>query len=119
MTVHPPNNDHLTVTNFIVPETGSYSVLDLGVQKTSVIGDTLIFKVFNNNKSLIASLQASTDNVWVLDDSAYNLGNLSAGDNIYFAVDRDGTYDADFCVITWTVVKNQTTDAAHEMYEGP
>ncbi len=37
-----------------------------------LLGDTLTFKVFDNNKSLIASLQASTeeftDNLWVLQD---------------------------------------------------
>lgn len=37
-----------------------------------LLGDILTFKVFDNNKSLIASLQASTeeftDNLWVLQD---------------------------------------------------
>lgn len=37
-----------------------------------LLGDTLTFKVFDNNKAVIASLQASTeeftDNLWVLQD---------------------------------------------------
>ena len=101
--LHPPENGHLVVAAFKVPEPGAYSVYNLAARRPSSSGATVRYKVFNAQKSLIANLQATNSSSWVTDPQTYNLGNLIAGDTLYFAVDRDGTYAFDAAEIAWTI----------------
>lgn len=101
--LHPPNTDHLTVAAFVVPQNGSYTVSGLGVRRVYHLGGPVRFKVFDQNKNLLADIQATNNQNWVVDNATYTLGNLSAGDRIYFATDRDDNYNYDFTEVTWTV----------------
>ena len=110
--LHPPENGHLVVAAFKVPEAGAYSVYNLAARRPSSSGTTVRYKVFNAQKSLIANLQASNSRSWVTDSQTYNLGNLAVGDTLYFAVDWDGTYAFDAAEIAWTIKRtgqSQTT----------
>ncbi|MBA7715823.1 hypothetical protein ES703_124881 [subsurface metagenome] len=105
--LHPPENDHLTVAAFVVPQTGQYSVYDLAVRRVWYEGDLAGYKVFDEDKNLLAYIVATTDQDWVTDPNMYNLGTLQAGDRIYFAVDReDANYFWDATEIIWTIEKN-------------
>ena len=110
--LHPPENGHLVVAAFKVPEPGAYSVYNLAARRPSSGGATVRYKVFNAQKSLIVNLQATNSSSWARDPQTYNLGNLIAGDTLYFAVDRDGTYTFDAAEIAWTIKRtgqSQTT----------
>lgn len=100
--MHTPDNDHLTVASFIVPEDGEYTVSDLAVRGVLPWSSGATFKVFDNTKTLISSL-TTTGQTWVTDETAYDLGALSAGDRIYFAVDRDADFIGDAVEINWSV----------------
>ncbi len=105
--LHPPENDHLTVAAFIVPVAGNYSVYDLAVRRVWWEGSLAGYKVFDDSKSLLTHIVATTDQDWVTDPTTYNLGTLAAGDRIYFAVDReDANYFWDATEIIWTIEKN-------------
>jgi len=105
--LHPPENNHLTVAAFIVPEEGSYSVYDLAVRRLHNEGDLAGERVYNSNKNLLTHIVASTNRDWVTDSASYNLGSLQAGDRIYFAVDReDANFWWDATEIIWTIEKN-------------
>ncbi len=100
-------NDHLTVAAFIVPVAGDYSVYNLAVRRVDDGGDLAGYRVFDESKSLLTHIVATTDRDWVTDPSTYNLGTLAAGDRIYFAVDReDANYFWDATEIIWTIEKN-------------
>ena len=105
--LHPPDNDHLTVAAFVVPQAGNYSVYDLAVRRVWYEGGLAGYKVFDEDKNLLTHIVASTDQDWVTDPNTYNLGTLVAGDRIYFAVDReDANFWWDATEITWTIEKN-------------
>jgi len=106
--LHPPENNHLVVAAFIVPEAGSYRVRDLAVRRVHNEGDLAGYRVFDSNKDLLTltPIVASTNRDWVTDSNTYNLGSLQAGDRIYFATDReDANYWWDATEIIWTVEK--------------
>jgi hypothetical protein len=70
-------------------------------------GDLAGYKVFDEDKNLLAYIVATTNQDWVTDPTTYNLGTLAAGDRIYFAVDReDANYYWDATEIIWTIEKN-------------
>lgn len=105
--LHPPDNDHLTVAAFIVPEAGSYSVYDLAVRRVWYEGGLAGYKVFDEDKILLTHIVATTNQDWVTDLGTYDLGTLQAGDRIYFAADREGDYFYwDATEIIWTIQKN-------------
>jgi hypothetical protein len=104
--LHPPDNDHLTVGAFIVPVAGDYSVYDLGVRRVWWEGSLAGCRVFDESKSLLTHIVATTNQDWVTDPNTYNLGTLTAGDRIYFAVDREDDYYWDATEIIWTIEKN-------------
>jgi len=104
--LHPPDNDHLTVAAFIVPVAGNYSVYDLAVRRVWWEGSLAGYRVFDESKSLLTHIVATTNQDWVTDPNTYNLGTLTAGDRIYFAVDREDDYFWDATEIIWTIEKN-------------
>jgi predicted esterase len=101
--MHPPNNNRLMVTAFIAPTSGTYTVSNLGARRTSSIGGTVRYRVFNQSKTQIANIQAFNNQDWSTSTATYSLGNLNAGDRIYFAVDRDGDYTVDCTEVTFTI----------------
>jgi len=101
--LHPPNNSHLTVAAFVAPHDGYYTVSDLAVRRVYSEGGSVTYKVFDSSQELITSLQASNNRIWVIDGNTYILGNLSADDRIYFAVDNYEGYSFDATEIAWTV----------------
>jgi hypothetical protein len=106
--LHPPENEHLTVAEFIVPQTGDYSVYDLAARRVASDGELIGYKVFDSDENLIAHLVASANQDWVTDATTYSLGTLEASEGIYFAVDReDAHYYWDAAEIVWTIEKNE------------
>lgn len=117
--MHPPNNNKLIVSAFIAPEHGEYSLVDLGVRRVFTAKGTVTYRVFDNHKNPIVALQATNDQDWVMSGERHGLGTLSAGQKIYFAVDRDGGYGSDFTEVTWTVELTGPPSAARTMAEAP
>ena len=103
--LHPPENDHLTVAAFMAPFDGTYSISDLAVRRVHNQGDTVTYKVFDASKNQVATLTASNNRAWVTDEKICELGFLSAGDRIYFAVDKgeNDNFYWDATEIVWTV----------------
>ncbi len=103
--LHPPDNDHLTVASFMAPFDGNYGISDLAVRRVHNQGSIVTYKVFDASKNQVATLTASNDRAWVTDEKIYELGFLSAGDRIYFGVDRgeNDNYYWDATEIAWTV----------------
>ena len=103
--MHPPSNLHLTVSAFIVPSGGTFTVSNLAVRRVSNSGANAILKLFNSSKELIATLTATNNRAWVTDDKNYDLGNLAAGDRIYFAIDNADNYNNDGTELIFTVTQ--------------
>ena len=103
--IHPPNNNHLTVCAFEVPEDGRYELSSLAVRNVSseTFGEGVIYRVFNENQVEVATVASPSGQAWVVDNQVYDMGNLTTGDKLYFAVDRDGDYSYDATEIVWTV----------------
>jgi len=59
-------------------------------------------------RNLRLSIEATNDRAWVVDENKYELGELTAGKRIYFAVDRgvNDNYYYDATEISWTVTKS-------------
>ena len=108
--LHPPNNLHLTVAAFRVAESGNYSVSELAVRRVDgTAGQTVRLRLFNAQGVELANLQASSNRAWVRSTSTFSLGNLVAGNYIYFAVDGDGGFGWDATEIAWQVQAVNTT----------
>jgi PKD repeat protein len=104
--MHPPNNSHLVVAAFRIPEAGTYTLSGLAVRRVdNNPGQTVRYKVFNSQRVLIANLRATSNRAWVTDATTYSLGSRSVGDFIYFAVDRDGTWAWDATEISWIITR--------------
>ena len=104
--VHPPSNDHLVVVAFTAPVQGHYTVCDLAARRIDTRMDfckNVTYCVFDNSKSEFAQIIATNDQDWVVDSGAYDLGDLQAGEQIYFAVGRYEHYYWDSTEISWTV----------------
>lgn len=111
--MHPPDNDHQTVAAFIVPEAGSYWVNNLGVRRVSEQGGTVEFKVYDptqQQRSTLTGLAGSQ--AWNRSGTGVNLGFLTAGQRIYFAVERDGDYYFDMTEVSFSVTSTTATSAA-------
>jgi hypothetical protein len=109
--LHPPDSDSLAVAAFMIPINGTYSISDLAVRRVHNQGGIVAYKVFDNSKMQIASLTAANDRTWVTDAKIYELGFLSAGVQIYFAIDKgeNDNYYWDATEIVWTVTLNRNT----------
>ncbi len=101
--LHPPQSDHLMVAAFVVPITGDYGLSDLAARRVSSSGGTVRYIVLAPSRAVVSTLRAGTDRAWVRDPGQYPLGQLRAGDRIYFAVDRDGDYGWDATEISFSV----------------
>jgi hypothetical protein len=103
--MHPSDNDRLVVAAFVVPFDGDYSLSNLGVRRVHNEGGSVGYKVFNGSKKLITGLTATSNQLWVVDDSVYDLGRMQAGDRIYFSVDRGRNDDFawDAAEVSWTI----------------
>lgn len=106
LAIHPPVNDHNTVVAFKVPQNGTYVISNLGVRRVSNSGNNVRLRVFNPAGTQLTTLNATNNQDWVTTATTYNLGALTAGQYIYFGVDRNGVYDWDAAEISWTVTKN-------------
>jgi len=105
--MHPPADDHNMVAVFTVPETGHYSVSDLGARRVAAGGETSRLQLFNKLGVLIASVVAGNDQAWVHSNTTYDLGTLLTGEKIYFAVGRDGDWELDATEISWEIVATE------------
>ncbi len=105
--LHPPESDRLAVAAFVAPFDGTYHVSGLAARRVYNQGNGVTFFLFGPNQNALDSLNATSDRAWVTSDSTHDLGWLSAGDRIYFAVGR-GYQDHfywDAAEIAWTVTK--------------
>lgn len=101
--LHPPDTDNLVVAVFVAPRSGTYTLSNLAVRRVDGNpGQSVRYKVFNPQREMLANIQA-TSQAWVQGAQSYDLGELQAGDKIYFAVDRDGVYWWDSTEITWSL----------------
>ena len=114
--LHPPENNRLVVAAFVVPLDGSYSVSNLAARRVHYQGVTVSYKVFDASKTLVSSFQASNNRDWVTDENIYDIGILTAGDRIYFAVDQDGGYGWDATEIAWTITVLPSPDINDDGY---
>ncbi|MHC4324742.1 MAG: Calx-beta domain-containing protein, partial [Planctomycetota bacterium] len=110
ISVHPPDNDHLIVTAFVVPLQGNYVVSDLAVRRLVAgnCGQQVRLSLFDQNQNRLASLEAGidmNDGAWVVDREVYTLGHLEAGDRIYFGVERVDDFYGDAAEIVWTITR--------------
>ena len=101
--LHPPQNDHLVVAAFVVHFAGTYRLTDLGARRRVTSGNSVVYRVFDNNELLVATLRAGNNTVWTTDTNVYWLGRLAAGDRVFFTVDRDGDYGWDATEVAWTL----------------
>jgi len=101
--LHRPQNDHLVVAAFVAPFDGTYRLTDLGARRRDSEGNSATYRVFDQNKVLVASLQAFNTTAWSPDTNVYWLGRVAAGDRVYFSVDRDGDYGWDATEVAWTL----------------
>jgi len=69
-------------------------------------GQSIVYMVFSPAKVQLSSLRATSNQAWVIDPGTYNLGQLSAGDYVYFGVNRDGLYSWDATEISWKITEN-------------
>ncbi|MCK4445530.1 MAG: T9SS type A sorting domain-containing protein, partial [Candidatus Marinimicrobia bacterium] len=90
---------------FMAPFDGTYSISDLAVRRVHNQGGIVTYKVFDTSKNQVATLTASNNRAWVTDEKIYELGFLSVGDRIYFAVDKgeNDNFYWDATEIVWTV----------------
>jgi len=118
--LHPPETDHLTVAEFLVPFDGVYSVSDLAARRVYKQGEISTYRVFDDSKNQITSLTASNDRAWVKDENKYELGSLSAGDRIYFSVDKgeDDNYYYDATEIAWKVTAKGSATGLDDSRDG-
>lgn len=101
--LHPPQTDHSTVAAFKIPQDGLYVISDIGLRRVEELGETVRLRVFNPQGTELTQLIASDNQQWVTSPSTYTISNATAGQYIYFAVDRDGDYAWDAAEISWTV----------------
>jgi hypothetical protein len=105
--MHPNQNDHLVVAAFKVPENGTYQLSNLATRRVDGnSGQSIVYMVFSPAKVQLSSLRATSNQAWVIDPGTYNLGQLSAGDYVYFGVNRDGLYSWDATEISWKITEN-------------
>jgi glucose/arabinose dehydrogenase len=103
--LHPPNNLHLVVAAFRVPQDGTYTVSNLGVRRVSNLGGNVGFHLFNPQQVQIAALTATNNRAWVVSPTVHTLTNVTAGTYIYFALDRAGDYGWDAAELAWTITR--------------
>jgi hypothetical protein len=111
--LHPPNSDHLIVAAFVAPINGWYTLRDLAARRIDERRPTsreVIYRVFGPSGTEIVAMTATSDRAWVTDSNTYDLGQLQAGDRVYFAVDRAEAYYWDSTEIAWTVTAAASPD---------
>lgn len=101
--LYPPNNNHTTVAAFRIPQNGTYTISDLGVRRVDANGTTSRLHVFNPQGVNVTTLTATNNQDWVTTTNTFVIPNVTAGQYIYFAVDRNGDYTSDATEISWTI----------------
>ncbi len=101
--LHPPNNTHYVVAAFQVPQAGSYSVSGLAVRRVDANGGTVRLRLYGPAKTVLANLQATGSRAWARSTQTYALGNLAAGDYVYFAVDPEDGFGWDATEVDWLI----------------
>lgn len=104
--LHPPSNNHNTVAAFRVPQNGTYVISNIGIRRVYNSGNNTRLRVFNAQRNQLISLNATSNRQWVRTATTYTLSNLTAGQYIYFGVDRNGDYGYDAAEISWSITKN-------------
>jgi PKD repeat protein len=101
--LHPPNNDHNTVAAFKVPQNGTYTISNLGVRHVYSGFGPSRYRIFNAQGTELLNIPTVTNRTWATSNNTYTLPNLTAGQYIYFAVDRNGDVFYDGTEISWTI----------------
>ena len=116
ISVHPPDNDHQIVTAFVAPLQSHYTVSNLAVRRSTRgrCGQRVRLSLFDQHQSRLASIEAGADRndgAWVVDGGVYSLGDMAAGDRIYFGVDRVDDFYGDGAEIAWTIARETRAGA--------
>lgn len=107
LAVHPPCGSRFTVSSFVVPEGGIYSVLGVGVRKSTGCGNPVVLELFSPwGESVITLTSEGTE--WITDSMRYDFGFLEADSRIYFAVGSGRDCSCDFAEIRWTIAREET-----------
>jgi hypothetical protein len=102
--LHPPElTNHNTIAAFKIPQNGTYTISDIGTRRISNNGTTARLHVYNAQGTELVNLTATNNQRWVTTPTTYTLSNLTAGQYIYFGVDRDGDWSWDDTEISWTI----------------
>ena len=104
--VHPSEADVLAVTSFRTPIQASYSISAIAARRVLAWGGTSTLKVYDNNGTEISSITADSQD-WSIDSSTYDLGEIDAGQFLYFAVQRDGDFIGDATEIAWSITATE------------
>lgn len=108
--LHPPElSNHNTVAAFKIPQDGTYTISDIGVRRISNNGTTSRLHVYNAQATELINLTATNSQKWVTTPMTYTLSNLTAGQYIYFGVDRDNDWSWDDTEISWTITATLTS----------
>ena len=101
--LHPPANDHSVVAAFSVPLNGTYVISGIAVRRVSSLFNHARLRVFNAQQTQLVVLNATKDRDWVQSSPSHTLTSLTAGQFIYFAVDRNGSNSNDATEVSWTI----------------
>ncbi|MGL1936615.1 MAG: metallophosphoesterase [Fibrobacterales bacterium] len=102
MQMHPPENSHLTVAAFTVPVDGVYKISGLGIKRVVSESGSVALVVKDSDGETVAEVTATSQN-WAQDSKMYDLGALTQGASLYFAIDNVEKFNYDACEIMWTV----------------
>jgi hypothetical protein len=111
--MHPPSNTLQTVTAFIAPQAGTYTITNLAIRRVHNRGKIVELRVYDKLQQLQFSLaSALTNQSWIKSPATtLNVGQLAAGERLYFAVANVDGYDYDMCEVTFTVSIDVSTPA--------
>ncbi len=99
--MHTPNNDNLTVASFTAPLAGTYTLTNLAARTLLPWSSGSTLKVFNTAGAQIASVFTSSL-AWT-QGTDISLGQLQAGDKVYFGLDREADFFGDSVETSWTI----------------
>lgn len=99
--MHPGDNNHSVVTVFIAPRDGIYKVSNLGLRRLAGSGDVSIMLADKNGDQVAAF--STTSQTWTFEGETHDLGLMTTGEQIYFAMTNVDGFAYDATEVSWTI----------------
>ena len=124
LAMHPPQQGfQAIVLRFHVPVTANYTITDVAAKRspTAPCNGTVNFYVFDENAALVAQVShAGNDTIWTENESTFDIGSVTAGSYLYFALDADGDWACDasqcrFRITATGTATSTTTSTTHSI----